>query len=192
MSAMLIANNPPLLKQAIRKTPPKTTSTLSKSPAKTTPPEIPQQKQQKLEPKVELNLEPKLELVPVTKTNVTTEQKKSPKVVSRKGNSVGPIGKAGKGDGGGNGGGIGEEEGGEGGGGKGKKGSGGSNKFVNIPSIEYPVILVIHNRIQTKCTCTLEILRYYPLKHSKSFTHPAESLGLARTLARTRTLFGWD
>ena len=157
MSAILIANNPPPLKQAIHKTPPKATPTSNKSAKTSTP-----QQKQKPEPKVEItkietNLEPKFESsaeidvepkldtkveVPGAKSGTSMAQR--PAKPSKKSTHTSPGTKAGKPDHGGGieeeeemegvvGGVVGKEEG--GGGDRGKKGG----KYVNIPSIEYPV-----------------------------------------------------
>lgn len=147
MSAMLIANSPPLLKQAVHKTPPKASPKFS---VKATPTPVSKQQKALVEPKkvelkevepkgMESKLEPKLdtkigmksedlELGGVIANMEQLHSKPSKKVHT----SPAKITKVTSGE---------EEEGEEeadeekGG----KKGSSASNKFVNIPSIEYPV-----------------------------------------------------
>lgn len=151
MSAMLIANSPPLLKQPVHRTPPKTGSKSKpvSSQQKQQPkgnPEVKPEVESKPppEPTVETKLEPNLELVPAILlctesglSNIEEPEKPAKKVPQTLPSVMTESEEEG-------GGGTEEED--EGVAvpvvvpvGRGRRKKANSNKFVNIPSIEYPV-----------------------------------------------------
>lgn len=175
MSAILIANNPPSLKQPVHKTPPKTTPTVGKSKLVSEISSALSDSQPKQEPKLlpEVELEPDMELSPDPEPTIEAKQEPEsesvpvallctessatedplPGKLSKEVPSAPPSTTAESAseideDGGG---GTGEEEEEEqvavpvvarsGRGRRRKRGN--SNKFVNIPSIEYPVSLLL-------------------------------------------------
>lgn len=147
----MIANSLPLLKQPVHKTPPKTTASKSKpAPSATSSKQQPKGNpvvEPKPEPAIETKSEPNLELVPATLLCTESElssieeplPEKLPKNVPQA--LPGVMTESEEEEGGGT-----EEEEEEGVAapvvvpvGRGRRKKGNSNKFVNIPSIEYPV-----------------------------------------------------